>query len=171
VDEVDRMNDPELIALAERAGAALAARGLQLATAESCTGGWIAASLTAVAGSSAWVERGYVTYSNAAKTSLLGVPGVLIAVHGAVSEPVARAMAEGALARSRAQVALAVTGVAGPSGGSPDKPVGTVCFGWAGLARATRTETVVLPGDRAGVRRASVIHALEGLLARLAEPG
>ncbi|MBL8379886.1 MAG: CinA family protein [Burkholderiales bacterium] len=165
------MNEPELVTLAARVGHALLRREVMVATAESCTGGWIAATLTAVAGSSQWVERGYVTYSNAAKESLLGVPGALIAVHGAVSEPVARAMAEGALARSRAHLALSVTGVAGPGGGSVAKPVGMVCFGWAAAGEATRVETRLLAGDRDQVRRAAVIHALEGLLASLGESG
>lgn len=108
----------------------LVKNGLMLATAESCTGGMIAAACTDMAGSSAWFERGFVTYANAAKTELLGVPAELIDQHGAVSEPVVRAMVVGAAARSHAQVAVAVTGVAGPSGGSPDKPVGTVWLGW-----------------------------------------
>ncbi|GKS76979.1 CinA family protein [Acidovorax sp. SUPP950] len=143
---------------------ALVARGAMLATAESCTGGLIAGACTDLAGSSRWFERGFVTYSNAAKTDLLGVPTALIAAHGAVSEPVARAMAEGAVARSRAQVSVAVTGVAGPGGGSADKPVGTVWFGWS-VAGQTHSEMVRFAGDRAAVRAATVGHAL----ARLAD--
>ena len=141
-----------------------------LATAESCTGGLIAAACTDLAGSSQWFERGFVTYSNAAKTELLGVPTALIAQHGAVSEPVARAMALGALAHSAAQVALSVTGVAGPSGGSAAKPVGTVWFGfaWPGPAGpakpASHTETLRFDGDRAAVRAATRDHALARLL-------
>ena len=134
--------------------------GLRLATAESCTGGLVAAALTEVAGSSDVVDRGFVTYSNAAKTEMLGVPADLIAAHGAVSEAVARAMAEGALARSRAQLAVAVTGLAGPGGGSADKPVGLV---WLGCARAggdTLTARHVFPGDRTAIRRAAVAEAL-----------
>ncbi|WP_284426295.1 CinA family protein [Acidovorax sp. SUPP1855] len=135
-----------------------------LATAESCTGGLIAGACTDLAGSSRWFERGFVTYSNAAKTDLLGVPTALIAAHGAVSEPVARAMAEGAVARSLAQVSVAVTGVAGPGGGSADKPVGTVWFGWS-VEGQTHSEVMRFAGDRAAVRAATVRHAL----ARLAD--
>ncbi len=135
-----------------------------MTAAESCTGGMIAAACTDLAGSSAWFERGFVTYSNAAKQELLGVPAALIAQHGAVSEPVARAMAEGALARSHAQVAVAVTGVAGPTGGSAAKPVGTVWFGFATPAGVV-SETRRFDGDRAAVRAATVQHALVRLLA------
>lgn len=136
--------------------------GWLLSTAESCTGGLIAAACTDLAGSSAWFERGFVTYSNAAKIELLGVDASLIDTHGAVSEPVARAMAAGALQRSHAQVALAVTGVAGPSGGSVDKPVGTVWFGFA-LRSGVRTEMCHFEGDRTAVRQATVQHALSRL--------
>ena len=142
--------------------AQLQARGWMLATAESCTGGMVAAACTDLAGSSQWFERGFVSYSNAAKTELLGVPAGLIAAHGAVSEPVVRAMAEGALAHSHAQVSLAVTGVAGPSGGSADKPVGTVWFGWC-VAGQTHSEVRHFAGDRAAVRRATLQHALARL--------
>ncbi len=138
-----------------------------LATAESCTGGMIAAACTDLAGSSAWFERGFVTYSNAAKTEILSVDAALIAKHGSVSEPVARAMVAGALARSRAQVAVSVTGVAGPSGGSVDKPVGTVWFGFA-LPGAVTTEVMHFAGDRAAVRSATVQHALARLIALMA---
>lgn len=140
----------------------LLARGLMLATAESCTGGLIAGACTDLAGSSAWFDRGFVTYSNAAKSEMLGVPPALIAAHGAVSEPVARAMAEGAVAHSAAQVAVAVTGVAGPSGGSADKPVGTVWFGWCVDGR-THSERRRFDGDRAAVRAQTVAHALAQL--------
>lgn len=133
-----------------------------LATAESCTGGLIAGACTDLAGSSAWFERGFVTYSNAAKTEQLGVDAGLIARHGAVSEPVVRAMVQGALRHSHAQVAVAVTGVAGPTGGSPDKPVGTVWFGWATPA-GVRSEVQHFAGDRAAVRAATVHHALTQL--------
>ncbi len=150
---------------------ALRRRGWMLATAESCTGGLIAAACTDLAGSSDWFERGFVSYSNAAKTDLLGVPPALIATHGAVSEPVVRAMAAGALARSPVQVSLAVTGIAGPAGGSLDKPVGTVWFGWC-VAGATHTERQVFAGDRAAVRAQAVRWALDGLLRRArAAPG
>ncbi len=134
----------------------------QLATAESCTGGLIAGACTDLAGSSAWFERGFVTYSNAAKTEMLGVDANLIAQHGAVSEAVVRAMVQGALAHSRAQVALAVTGVAGPSGGSADKPVGTVWFGWA-TPHGVHTTLRQFAGDRAAVRAVTVQHALAHL--------
>lgn len=152
----------------------LLARGQSLATAESCTGGLIAASCTELAGSSAWFERGFVTYSNEAKTELLGVPAQLIADHGAVSEEVARAMAAGALARSRADIAVAVTGIAGPTGGSPAKPVGTVWLAWAERGRDKAHDTVAVhaekawfPGDRQAVRGATVAHALAGVRNRL----
>jgi nicotinamide-nucleotide amidase len=137
----------------------LLSKKLLLATAESCTGGLIAAACTDLAGSSVWFERGFVSYSNAAKTELLGVPVDLIESHGAVSEPVARAMVEGALRHSRAQVAVAVTGVAGPGGGSPDKPVGTVWFGWA-TPDGVVTDKRCFDGDRQQVREATVQHAL-----------
>ncbi len=139
----------------------LRAGGIMLATAESCTGGLIAAALTEIAGSSDVVDRGFVTYSNGAKTELLGVRAELIAAHGAVSEPVAAAMAEGALQRSSAVVAVAVTGVAGPGGGSAEKPVGTVWFGCALRGAPTLTERHVFPGDRAGIRAATVLRAFE----------
>ena len=136
---------------------------LRLVTAESCTGGLIAAACTDLAGSSSWFERGFVTYSNAAKTELLDVPERVLRRAGAVCGPVAQAMAEGALAHSHAQVAVAVTGVAGPSGGSPAKPVGTVWFGFA-LPGQVLTEKCHFDGDRAAVRQATVRHALERLV-------
>jgi nicotinamide-nucleotide amidase len=149
--------------LVEDLAAALLARGWMLATAESCTGGLIAGACTDLAGSSNWLERGFVSYSNAAKTELLGVDAALIARHGAVSEPVARAMAQGALQHSKAQCALAVTGIAGPGGGSADKPVGTVWFAWA-TPQGVRSEMQRLDGDRAQVRSATVQHSLSVLL-------
>ena len=155
------MND-----LAQKIGAALKAKGLRLATAESCTGGWAAMALTAVPGSSDWFERGYVTYSNDAKREDLGVAEPTLRAHGAVSEAVAREMAAGAAKRARAQVALAITGVAGPTGGTKDKPVGLVCFAWAHGSKM-RSETKRFDGDRESVRRQSVIHALEGVLEAL----
>jgi nicotinamide-nucleotide amidase len=145
---------------------ALIARGWSLTTAESCTGGLVAAACTELSGSSAWFERGFVTYSNAAKTEMLGVPAELIAAHGAVSEAVAQAMAAGALRHSAAQIAVAITGVAGPLGGSVDKPVGTVCFAWA-TPSGVFSERLHLSGDRAAVRYAAAEHALIGLLQRL----
>lgn len=157
-------SEQNLTSLVADLAAQLQARGWQMATAESCTGGLIAATCTEVSGSSAWFERGFVTYSNQAKTDLLGVDAALITAHGAVSEPVARAMAEGALARSRAQVAVAVTGVAGPTGGSADKPVGTVWLAWATQGQATRALRCQFNGDRAAVRWATVEQAVRGLL-------
>ncbi len=141
----------------------LLARRHLLATAESCTGGMIAAACTDLSGSSQWFERGFVTYSNEAKAEMLGVPPGLIEQHGAVSEPVARAMADGALAHSRAQVSLAVTGVAGPTGGSEAKPVGTVWFAWC-VGGETHSEMQHFAGDRAAVRTATVRYALQRLL-------
>ena len=149
--------------LAQKLGAALEAQGKKIATAESCTGGWVAMALTAIPGSSGWFERGYVTYSNAAKREDLGVAEETLRRHGAVSEEVAREMAAGALERARAQVALAITGVAGPSGGTKDKPVGLVCFAWA-LGSKITSQTRRFDGDRESVRRQSVLHALERVL-------
>ena len=149
-------------ALTRQLAGLLLAKGHMMATAESCTGGMIAAACTDLAGSSAWFERGFVTYSNEAKTELLGVPATLIAEHGAVSEPVVRAMAQGALRQSRAHITVAVTGVAGPGGGSADKPVGSVWFGWA-TAAGVVTQLCHFEGDRQQVRQATVQHALQGL--------
>ena len=151
-------------------GRALEARGWQAATAESCTGGLVAGAITDVAGSSGWFDRGFVTYSNHAKESMLGVSRALLAAHGAVSEETARAMADGALARSRADVAVAITGIAGPGGATPGKPVGMVCFAFARRGAATHSFTRQLAGDRADVRAASVDIALEGLLRLAREP-
>ena len=149
--------------LVPQLAALLTARGWMLASAESCTGGMIAAACTDLAGSSAWFERGFVSYSNAAKTELLGVPTGLIATHGAVSEAVARAMAQGALAHAHAQCAVAVTGVAGPTGGSADKPVGTVWFAWA-TPGGLHSECQRFDGGRAAVRSATVEHSLRTLM-------
>lgn len=157
-------------ALAGQLATLLQTRGLMLATAESCTGGMISAACTDLAGSSNWFERGFVTYSNEAKTELLGVPAALIASHGAVSEEVARAMASGALSHSRAQVSVAVTGVAGPTGGSAAKPVGTVWFAFALPGRLV-SEVRRFDGDRAAVRLATVQYALQRLLELLGRPG
>jgi nicotinamide-nucleotide amidase len=158
--------DRDLEELARSVGRALRARDWRLATAESCTGGWIAKALTDVAGSSQWFDGGVVSYSNDAKQRLLGVPGDVLQAHGAVSEPVARAMASGARAATGAAVAVAVSGIAGPGGGTPDKPVGTVWFAWA-LPGGTSAERLELRGDRQAVRRASVAYALERLLVML----
>ena len=145
-------------------GARLNERRLVLACAESCTGGWVAQTVTAVAGSSAWFDRGFVTYSNQAKQDMLGVPAQTLEQYGAVSEETAHAMVVGALTHSLAQVALSITGIAGPTGGTPEKPVGLVCFGWA-KGEAVQTESVRFDGDREAVRRQAVIHVLQGLLA------
>ncbi len=156
----------DMRALAARVLAACAAKGLMVATAESCTGGMVAAALTDIPGSSAVVERGFVTYSNEAKTELLGVPAQVIAAHGAVSEPVARAMAEGALVHSRAQIAVAVTGIAGPGGGTATKPEGLVHFACARAGARTRHAKMEFGAiGRDAVRSASVLRALEMLLA------
>ena len=148
-------------------GLRLVQRGEKVVTAESCTGGLVAAAMTSVAGSSDWFERGFVTYSNASKREVLAVPQTVLDEHGAVSEACARAMAEGALAASRAQCALSITGIAGPGGGSAEKPVGTVCFAWAGKGWTTQSQTCLFEGDRAAVRHQSAAHALTGLLVRI----
>jgi nicotinamide-nucleotide amidase len=154
--------------LAIRVGNKLRDGRLMLATAESCTGGMVATAVTDISGSSVWFERGFVTYSNQAKTEMIGVPPELIEKHGAVSEPVARAMAEGALSNSRAQVSLSITGVAGPGGGTPEKPVGMVSFGWSNRLH-TSVETLVFKGDREQIRVQAAAHALRGLLAFIDE--
>lgn len=148
--------------LAAHVGASLSSRQATLATAESCTGGWIAQVLTTIAGSSQWFERGFVTYSNEAKQEMLGVPADIIDTCGAVSEQTARAMAEGALKHSHADVAVSVTGIAGPSGGTPTKPVGTVHFAWATRQGGTHAKRLCIEGDRLNVRRQSVEVALRG---------
>ena len=153
-------------ALVEQLADALKAREQMMATAESCTGGLIAGACTEISGSSDWFERGFVTYSNAAKSELLGVPAALIEAHGAVSEPVVRAMAAGAVVNAHAHWSLAVTGIAGPTGGSANKPVGTVWFGWA-TPQGVFTEHRRFDGDRRAVRQATVAHALAGLLQRI----
>lgn len=152
--------------LAKRVGERLLASGQTLATAESCTGGWVAQAVTSIAGSSNWFDRGFITYSNQAKQEMLGVKQSILKKHGAVSEQTAIEMAQGALARSKATLTLAVTGIAGPAGGSAEKPVGMVCFAWASRQGA-RAETLRFSGDRESVRRQSVVHALEGVLKAL----
>ena len=168
------MSDPiqTIQHLAERLGAGLRAQHLVLTTAESCTAGGIGYAVTLVPGSSAWYDRGFITYSNESKMQVLGVSAAYLRDFGAVSEPVARAMAFGALSHSAAQVALAVTGIAGPDGGAPDKPVGTVCFAWAirrDLATApwVKTETHRFDGDRAAVRTSTIITGLQTLVGLL----
>ncbi|MDM5180385.1 nicotinamide-nucleotide amidohydrolase family protein [Massilia sp. CCM 8695] len=153
----------DILDLSAKVGRALQAKGLLLVTAESCTGGGVAQAVTEVAGSTGWFDCGFITYSNASKTELLDVSAALMAQLGSVSEEVAAAMASGALANSNAHVALSTTGIAGPSGAVPGKPVGTVCFGWA-RGDAVQTERLVFAGDRHAVREQTVVHALQGLL-------
>jgi nicotinamide-nucleotide amidase len=158
-----------LLELSTELGRVLVVKHLKLSTVESCTGGWIGQSLTAVAGSSAWYERGFVTYSNSSKVELVGVPPEVISQAGAVSKPVVQAMARGALSHSHADLALAVTGIAGPDGGSAGKPVGTVWLGWIARTGMERAEQYLFTGDREAVRRQSVIEALSGLIRFLEE--
>jgi nicotinamide-nucleotide amidase len=158
------MANDTLYQLAERVGQALKMRGLMLAAAESCTGGWVSEAITMVPGSSDWFERGFVTYTYISKREMLGVSSDTLGRHGAVSEPTAREMVTGALARSHAQVAVAVSGTAGPGGGTPDKPVGTVCFAWGNKGGPLTSETRHFAGDRESVRKQSVEHALKGVL-------
>ncbi len=156
--------DRELAALSAETGAWLGARGMRLASAESCTGGWIAEVVTATAGSSTWFDCGFVTYSNEAKQDLLGVRAATLADFGAVSEETVREMVAGTLARSRADLALAVSGVAGPGGGTAAKPVGMVCFAWGRREAGIGSETRHFSGDREAVRRQAVIRALRGIM-------
>ena len=155
--------------LAARIGKRLKASRAMLVTAESCTGGWVAQAVTAVPGSSDWFERGFVTYSNDSKRELLGVRADTLARHGAVSEETAREMASGALRQSKGSLSVAVTGIAGPGGGSTAKPVGTVCFAWERKNGWRHTETRRFAGNRESVRKQSVIHALKGVLKLLDE--
>ena len=159
--------DQRLYELAVQVGIALKARALTLATAESCTGGWIGTAVTAVPGSSEWYERGFITYTNVAKQEMLGVAIDTLEKFGAVSEQTVKAMVVGALARSHAQVAVAVSGVAGPAGGTPAKPVGTVCIAWGKSAGEPIAETRHFAGDREAVRKESVERALAGVLVLL----
>jgi nicotinamide-nucleotide amidase len=162
--------DRELFDLAARAGQALKARSWMLVTAESCTGGWVSECVTMVPGSSEWFERGFVTYTNVAKREMLGVRAQTLDIHGAVSEQTVREMVAGALAGSHGHVATAVSGVAGPAGGTAQKPVGMVCFAWGTRGTEPVTTTRLLSGDREAVRRQSVIVALEGVLEMLENP-
>lgn len=162
MDQEPRTLDDAARALGRR----LEALGLRVTTVESCTGGMVAGALTAIPGSSAWFDRGFVTYSNASKSDMVGVSAATIAAHGAVSEQTAREMAAGALARSGAAIALSITGIAGPSGAVPGKPVGTVCFGWA-RAAGVDAETRHFDGDRQAVREQAAVHALREALRRL----
>lgn len=159
--------DASLYALAEQAGHLLLRHRIQLVTAESCTGGWIAEAITAVPGSSQWFERGFVTYSNDAKQDLLGVTADDLAQHGAVSEQVVKAMAQGAIVRSRSHLSIAVSGIAGPDGGTADKPVGLVWIAWGQKRGYVEAQACQFGGDREAIRRATVEVALQGLVARL----
>lgn len=159
--------DADLKLLSATVGAALRRHKSTLACAESCTGGLVGEIVTATAGSSEWFDRGFVTYSNTAKEEMLGVPAGVIAAHGAVSEETAQAMATGALTRSHADVSLAITGIAGPGGGSSGKPVGTVCFGWCRTGGPVKTETAHFSGTRENIRKQAAVHALNGLLGLL----
>ncbi|NJD35140.1 MAG: CinA family protein [Betaproteobacteria bacterium] len=159
--------DTDLAELSQAIGAACLQHRLLLATAESCTGGWVSQVITHTAGSSSWFDRGFVTYSNEAKIEMLGVPPETLQAFGAVSAQTAAEMAVGALKNSNAMFSLAITGIAGPAGGSPGKPVGTVCFAWCRLGELAATETAVFAGDREAIRRQAAIHALHGLLLRL----
>ena len=157
----------DLETLANKVGSLLFANGCLLATAESCTGGWAAQCLTSIAGSSQWFDRGYVTYSNQAKQEMLGVSLETLNRLGAVSEAVAGQMAQGALSRSKADWAVSITGIAGPTGGSPEKPVGTLCFAWAGPENSLETQTRYFSGTRAQIRAQAVAYALEGIFIRV----
>ena len=159
-----RVSDEELHQLATELGDRLRARGWMLATAESCTGGWVGQLVTAIPGSSTWYERGFITYANAAKVEMLGVPAETLDTYGAVSEDTASAMAAGALKHSHAQAALAISGIAGPGGGTREKPVGLVCYGWALTDGTTMTSTCRLDGDREEIRSRAVAAALRGLI-------
>jgi len=158
------MTEKRITELARALGKACQRRRVWVATAESCTGGGVAEAITRIAGSSGWFECGFVTYSNAAKHDLLHVPREALERFGAVSEEVAREMARGALESSRAQVAVAVTGIAGPGGGTTRKPVGMVCFAWAARGEAPQSRTFRFSGGRSSVRRRSVAVALQGLI-------
>jgi nicotinamide-nucleotide amidase len=159
--------DAELYELSGKVGDALKARKLMMAAAESCTGGWIGQAITMVPGSSKWFDRGFVTYTNEAKQEMLGVSADTLRQFGAVSEQTVREMVAGALARSRAQIAMAVSGIAGPNGGSPAKPVGTVLLAWGEKGGSIKAQAMHFQGDRDAVRRQTVIAGLEGLLALL----
>lgn len=156
--------DNELFELAERLGQSLKAKGHKIATAESCTGGWIAQAITEIPGSSAWFDRGFVTYSNNAKVQMLGVSPQTLAEHGAVSTEIAQQMAMGALANSEADWAIAVTGIAGPDGGSEEKPVGTVYVAWQNKTGFSKVERLSLSGNRLQIRRQTITKAMEGIL-------
>ncbi|MCK5902138.1 MAG: nicotinamide-nucleotide amidase [Cocleimonas sp.] len=159
--------DEELCELVKDVAACLSENEMHLTTAESCTGGWIAKVLTDVPGSSIYFDRGFVTYSNQSKHDMLGVSEETLLLHGAVSEAIVKEMAEGALTKSDASLSLAVSGIAGPTGGSEDKPIGTVCFSWMIRDDIAVAETVQYDGDRDDIRRQAVIHSLEGIIKQL----
>ena len=165
------MADAVLYELARKAGETLERHDFMLVTCESCTGGWVAEAITMIPGSSAWFDRGFVTYTNVSKREMLGVRAATLERHGAVSEPVVREMVLGALEASHAQIAVAVSGTAGPGGGTPQKPVGTVCLAWCMKDGEPRSERLHFDGDREAVRRQSVIRALEGLIEMLEGSG
>ena len=162
--KIPLMNQQQLNQMAEALMQRLLARSYRLATVESCTGGWVAKAMTDLAGSSAVLECGFVTYSNEAKQRMVGVSADTLAAYGAVSEQTAAEMASGALEHSTAEVSVSITGIAGPSGGSETKPVGTVCFGWAVRGQSVHTETCHFQGDRDAVRYQSAVHAMQGVV-------
>lgn len=164
---MDPFLEREIGTLAVEVGRLLQKTGVRLVTAESCTGGWVAQAITSVPGSSAWFDRGFVTYSNEAKIEVLGVSAAVLAQHGAVSEQTVREMSQGAVRHSRAHVSVAISGIAGPDGGTPDRPVGTVWFAWGQKRGYAETERHQLTGDRAAIRARSVVIALDGLRQRL----
>ena len=158
------MDDPTLEDLARQVGLALAGQGLMLASAESCTGGWLGQTITSIAGSSAWYERGFITYADISKREMLGVRSKTLEQNGAVSREVAYEMAEGAITRSHSQVAVSITGIAGPDGGTAEKPVGMVCFAWLMKDGLALTETRYFSGSREAIRRQAVAGALQGVI-------
>lgn len=169
-----KTSDKQLLVLAQQVGVLLKQNELTLATAESCTGGWIGQVITAVPGSSNWFDRGFITYNNLAKQQMLSVTSTILTRFGAVSEQTARAMAHGAIKMSEAQIAVAVTGIAGPEGGTVNKSVGTVCFAWLIIQQenqSTSSRTCLFNGDREAIRRQAVATALQGLLDLLQNPG
>lgn len=157
--------------LAQELGGSLQQHGWVAATAESCTGGGVSSAITDIAGSSGWFDRAFVTYSNEAKQQMLGVEAETLAAYGAVSEAVVREMAQGALNHSAATISVAISGIAGPGGGSPEKPVGTVCFAWADKSGWLHTETCLFDGDRNAVRQQAIEKSLSGMLQRLQQLG
>ena len=164
---INAINDQTLQHLAKQVGLTLVQQGLMLVSAESCTGGWLGHMVTSIAGSSAWYERGFITYTTISKQEMLGVSSKTLKQHGAVSEQTAREMAHGAVSRSHAQIAVSITGIAGPGGGTVEKPVGMVCFAWVRKDNHVRSETRHFTGDREAVRQQSVAVALQGMMTLL----